>query len=76
MANERVQYLSKEMLITYLYNELGNSTVKVTTHLDKQNCWTGKISMEVVHGTPKDDRELAEFYLKILCEEKLNTINQ
>lgn len=47
--------LSKEALINYLLHELnGAVTHKVTTYLDENGCWTGKISI-AESNEPKED---------------------
>ena len=39
--------LSKEIALLFLANEFSNSPLKVTTVLDDNNCWTGKVILEV-----------------------------
>lgn len=38
--------LSKEIALLYLSNEFGNTPLKVTTILDNDGCWTGKVILE------------------------------
>lgn len=44
-----IKRLSKETLVYYLLNELGNNgTWEVTTHLTDDGCWTGAIDIRFV----------------------------
>lgn len=60
MENKKVdvQYLSKETLICYLLNELGNhGTWEVTTHLGDHGEWIGKIDIRFAEGRKNEDLE-------------------
>lgn len=61
--------LSKIMALIYLYHEFGNVNIKVTTVLDSNNCWTGKVILEQTNEEAKDDAEFAKFYTLAYCEE-------
>ena len=51
-----IMYLSKETLICYLLNELGNTgTWKVTTHLGDSGEWLGKIDIQATEEPDNDD---------------------
>ena len=52
-----VEILSKETLLVYLINELSGGNHKVTTHLDKDGCWVGKIEIEVSYEEENDDKK-------------------
>lgn len=52
-----VNILSKETLLTYLINELSSSNYQVTTHLDKDGCWIGKIEIEISGKKENDDND-------------------
>ena len=64
----KIKILSKIMALIYLFHEFGNVNLKVTTVLDEEGCWTGKVILEQTLESPKDDTELAEFYTKAFCE--------
>lgn len=56
--------LTKETLITYLLNELsGAVTHKVTTYLDENGCWIGKLKIESSNEPNQDCK-----YYKALTE--------
>lgn len=57
--------LSKETLVCYLLNELGNNgTWKVITYLTDDGCWTGAIDIRFAEeGLDNDDAE----YFKALA---------
>ena len=58
MAKKRVQILSKETLIAYLLNEFPrNTNLKVTTFLDDNNCWLGKVQIEISGNPNNEDME-------------------
>ncbi len=65
-----VKILSKEMALFYLYHEFGNVNLKVTTDLNENGTWTGKISLEETKEPPKDDKDFLTFYLKAFEQEK------
>ena len=54
---ERTEILSKETLLCYLINELSNGNYEVTTHLDREGCWLGEISIMVTDEKINDDQE-------------------
>ena len=54
---DRVEILSKETLLCYLLNELSNGNYEVTTHLDKNGCWLGEISIKGTYEKTNDDQE-------------------
>jgi hypothetical protein len=62
-------YLSKLMALNYLFYEFGNGNLKVTTVLDENGGWTGKVVLEQTLEKPKNDVDLANFYLKVLCSD-------
>ena len=66
----KIKILSKIMALIYLFHEFGNVNLKVTTVLDEEGYWTGKVILEQTIENPKDDTELAEFYTKAFCEKK------
>ncbi len=60
--NQTVQILSKEIALLYLSNEFGNFPLKVTTVLDKNNCWTGKVILETADvKSKKQDFDYLKF---------------
>lgn len=62
MVNKKTY--SKPTLITYLLNELGNGNFEVTTVLDENGCWTGKVIIEQSSADRNDDAE----YYKAIAE--------
>ena len=64
----RKQTLSKTMALIYLFNEFGNVNLNVTTVLDENGCWTGKVILEQTTEPATDDVEMADFYTKAICE--------
>jgi hypothetical protein len=52
---KNITTLSKETLLVYLINELSKGNFKVTTHLDENGCWVGKIDIEVSHEEENND---------------------
>ena len=67
---KKVKILSKIMALIYLFHEFGNVNLKVTTVLDNNSCWSGKVILEQTTENPKDDAEFAEFYTKAFCEKR------
>ena len=67
---KKVKILSKIMALIYLFHEFGNVNLKVTTVLDDNGCWIGKVILEQTTENPKDDTEFAEFYTKAFCEKR------
>lgn len=49
--------LSKETLLVYLINELSSGNYKVTTDLDEEGCWIGRIHIEACHEKNNEDDE-------------------
>lgn len=66
----KVKILSKIMALIYLFHEFGNENLKVTTVLDENGCWVGKVVLERTTENAKDDAEFAEFYTKAFCEKR------
>lgn len=61
---EHEMVLTKETLITYLLHELsGADTHKVTTYLDENGCWIGKLKIESSNEPNQDSK-----YYKALTE--------
>lgn len=62
-----IKKLSKEALIYYLLNELGNNaTWDVTTYLTDDGCWIGAIDIRFAkEGLDTDDVE----YIKALADQ-------
>lgn len=58
----KIKFLSKMMTLIYLFYEFGNGNLKVTTYLDDDGCWLGKVLIESTKENAKDDLELADFY--------------
>ena len=60
-----IKRLSKDTLICYLLNELGNNgTWEVTTYLTDDDCWTGAVDIRFAEkGLGNDDVE----YIKALA---------
>ena len=56
---ERVEILSKETLLCYLINELSNGNYEVTTHLDRNGCWLGEITIK---GTNEQTNEDSDYF--------------
>ena len=54
---ERVEILSKETLLCYLINELSNGNYEVTTHLDRNGCWLGEISIKGTNEILNEDQD-------------------
>lgn len=67
----KTRYLSKIMTLIYLFHEFGNGNLKVTTVLDDNGCWVGKVILESTNKPAEDDKEMAEFYTEALCREVL-----
>ena len=58
MENMNVKnILSKETLLTYLINELSSGNYEVTTHLDNQGCWIGKVTIEISGKEENNDND-------------------
>ena len=68
---KKIKILSKMMALIYIANEFGNGNLKVTTILDEDGMWQGKVILESTNESPKDDEDMAEFYIKAICSEKL-----
>ncbi len=67
----KVKFLSKLMALIYLFHEFGNGNLKVTTVLDDEGCWVGKVILESTNEPAVDDKEFADFYTKAICQEVL-----
>ena len=72
---EEKQILSKLMTLIYLFNEFGNVNLEVTTVLDKEGCWTGKVILEQTTQPAVDDLQMADFYTKVICEKLKNGVD-
>lgn len=67
---KKIKILSRLMALLYLYNEFGKQNLKVTTYLDEDGCWVGKVLIEVTEEKlGADEMEFAQFYANALCEE-------
>ena len=55
--------LSKETLLVYLINELSSGNYKVTTDLDEEGCWVGRIHIESCFEKNNDDDE---YYMNLV----------
>lgn len=58
-----VQVLSKETLLVYLINELGDGNFKVTTVLDENGCWTNKV---IIEGSTNENNEDNSYYKELV----------
>lgn len=59
---EDILFLDKDTLLVYLINELSpNVNYKVTTILDDNRCWTGKVNIEI----SQDKSNVGEYYKRI-----------
>jgi hypothetical protein len=65
---ERIQVLSKETLLCYLINELSNENFEVTTHLDREGCWLGEITIKAVNEPINEDQEYFYELAKIMLD--------
>jgi hypothetical protein len=65
---ERVEILSKETLLCYLINELSNENFEVTTHLDREGCWLGEITIKAVNEPINEDQEYFYELAKIMLD--------
>ena len=54
---QRTEILSKETLLCYLINELSNGNYEVETHLDRDGCWLGEITIRVTEEQTNEDQE-------------------
>lgn len=54
---ERTEILSKETLLCYLINELSNGNYEITTHLDREGCWLGEITIKATDEPTNEDQE-------------------
>lgn len=54
---ERVEILSKETLLCYLLTELSGGNYEVITHLDRNGCWLGEITIKVTEETTNEDSD-------------------
>lgn len=60
---KREQVLSKEIALLYLQNEFADAPIRVTTILDNDRCWTGKVLLEMAD----ENEEIQDFeYLKAI----------
>lgn len=69
---KEIKILSKIMALIYLFYEFGNVNFKVTTILDDNGCWTGKVMLEQTEEPPQNDVELANFYTKEFCKKTID----
>lgn len=59
---EDILFLDKDTLLVYLINELSsNVNYKVTTILDDNGCWTGKVNIEI----SQKSIDVGKYYRKI-----------
>lgn len=54
--------LSKETLLVYLINELSSGNYTVTTELDEDGCWLGKVRIEACLEKNNDN----EYYMNLV----------
>ena len=65
---ERTEILSKETLLCYLLTELSGGNYEVITHLDRNGCWLGEITIKVTEETTNEDQEYFHELAKVMLQ--------